>query len=68
MNFYWTSFLNFHLLSNYRELQAFIDGKQTKQTAQVLTAINVLQLIIRQAPNVCVALLSLLGISLTIEL
>ncbi|KAG1736714.1 Piwi domain-containing protein [Suillus lakei] len=35
----------------FRELQAFIDRKQTKQTAQVLTAINVLQLIVRQAPN-----------------
>ncbi|KAG1805401.1 hypothetical protein EV424DRAFT_1544370 [Suillus variegatus] len=30
----------------FRELQAFIDGKQTKQTAQVLTAINILQLLI----------------------
>ncbi|KAG1864089.1 hypothetical protein C8R48DRAFT_672802 [Suillus tomentosus] len=28
-------------------LQAFIDGKQTKQTTQVLTVINVLQLIIQ---------------------
>ncbi|KAG2133863.1 ribonuclease H-like domain-containing protein [Suillus cothurnatus] len=36
---------------DFNGLQAFIDGKQTKQTAQVLTAINVLQLIIRQAPN-----------------
>ncbi|KAG2348507.1 Piwi-domain-containing protein [Suillus weaverae] len=44
-------FFIFRLLANYSGLQAFIDGKQTKQTAQVLTAINVLQLIIRQAPN-----------------
>ncbi|KAG2158147.1 Piwi-domain-containing protein [Suillus bovinus] len=36
---------------DFSGLQAFIDGKQTKQTPQVLTAINVLQLIIRQAPN-----------------
>jgi hypothetical protein len=37
----------FHLLlSNYSGLQAFIDGKQTKQTTQVLTATNV-----RQTPN-----------------
>ncbi|KAG1844882.1 hypothetical protein C8R48DRAFT_678309 [Suillus tomentosus] len=36
-------------------------GKQTKQTPQVLTAINVLQLIIRQAPNLCISLLSVFG-------
>ncbi|KAG2061216.1 Piwi-domain-containing protein [Suillus hirtellus] len=36
---------------DFSGLQAFIDGKQTKQTPQILTAINVLQLIIRQAPN-----------------
>ncbi|KAG2041475.1 ribonuclease H-like domain-containing protein [Suillus americanus] len=36
---------------DFNGLQAFIDQKQTKQTPQVLTAINVLQLIIRQAPN-----------------
>ncbi|KAG1893251.1 uncharacterized protein F5891DRAFT_1207720 [Suillus fuscotomentosus] len=37
------------LVANIRE--TYIDRKQTKQTPQVLTAINVLQLIIRQAPN-----------------
>jgi eukaryotic translation initiation factor 2C len=42
---------HFRLLSNHSALQAFIDGKQRKQTPQVLTAINVLQLIVRQAPN-----------------
>lgn len=36
---------------DFSALQAFIDGKQRKQTPQVLTAINVLQLIVRQAPN-----------------
>ncbi|KAJ8592794.1 hypothetical protein M405DRAFT_859423 [Rhizopogon salebrosus TDB-379] len=36
---------------DFDELQAFIEGKQTRQTPRVLTAINVLQLIVRQAPN-----------------
>ncbi|OJA17422.1 hypothetical protein AZE42_04820 [Rhizopogon vesiculosus] len=36
---------------DFDELRAFIEGRQTKQTPKVLTAINVLQLIIRQAPN-----------------
>jgi hypothetical protein len=51
----------FRLLLNYSALQAIIDGKQKKQTPQVLTAINVLQLIVPQAPNLCVALLSVFG-------
>ncbi|KAG1899568.1 uncharacterized protein F5891DRAFT_1189727 [Suillus fuscotomentosus] len=40
---------------DFSALQAFIEGKQRKQTPQVLMAINVLQLIIHQAPNLCVA-------------
>ncbi|KIK45842.1 hypothetical protein CY34DRAFT_22361 [Suillus luteus UH-Slu-Lm8-n1] len=36
---------------DFSALQDFIDGKQRKQTPQVLTAINLLQLIVRQAPN-----------------
>ncbi|KAG2742218.1 hypothetical protein P692DRAFT_20879776 [Suillus brevipes Sb2] len=47
---------------DFSALQAIIDGKQKKQTPQVLTAINVLQLIVPQAPNLCIALLSDAGI------